>query len=201
MDQNAYLEHNASQKPSLQLRQVVVLVYIEKAFSEQEIDDLKKRLSKNGISLITRERSFMINASLDIFAPVIEILLSPEILTSISVGILGSAIYDVLKGTIVKVFSMCKRKKISKVQPHHKITEQLPNVQLKIGSASLFFPLELEEEEFKYVVDSFFELSQNQLSDERSISFLDKDQLVTKTENQLIQEMIDKKNKEGDKSV
>ncbi len=191
------MECNASQEPTLQLGQVVALVYIEKAFSGQEIDDLKKELSKNGISLITRERSSMINASLDIFVPVIEILLSPEILGSIALGILGNALYDLLKGTIVKIFSMCKKKKISKIQAHHIITEQLPNVQLRIGGNSLIFPLQVDEEEFKYVVDRFFEISQHQVSDERSFTFLENGQLVTKTESQIIQEEIEKNQKKG----
>ena len=79
------------------------ILYAKNTFEQCELDEATTELEKYGLKLIAHERSLNINASIDFFVPFLQILVSPEIVSAFSQGLLNSATYDGIKALFKRI--------------------------------------------------------------------------------------------------
>lgn len=165
------------------------ILYIKNTFEPYELDAIITELKPYGLKLIARERSPYINASIDFFVPFLQILVSPEIVSVLSQGLLTNAIYDGIKVLFNHIYRKFHAKPVSKVQGG-KIIKESANIHFVVGNNHIVLPVDIDIEKFEYVVDQFMIMASRQAPDKTIYTFYSEkeDVILSKTEMEIIQE-------------
>lgn len=159
---------------------------IEKAESEMKTYDLKLKIYQDP------EYRFC-NASIDLFVPIMQILLSPEFLFALGQGIVTNAAYDGVKHLLNSVRKMFCKHNVYKIESNSIRTEEA-NIQFIIGDKHLILPVDVDDNKFEYAVDAFMAKAFEADNCEPTYVFYQDDngELKEKTESEIIREEIEK---------
>ncbi len=69
------------------------IIYSKGSFKDSELEALANEFAAYGLRLAAEERSPFINAAVDFFIPFLQIMLSPEMVSALSQGLLSCATY------------------------------------------------------------------------------------------------------------
>ena len=160
------------------------IVYIKNTFEPCELNEVTTELEEYGLKLMTHEKSPYINASIDFFVPFLQILVSPEIVSAFSQGLLNSATYDGIKALFKRIYRKFHAKSVSKIQ-NGNIIEESANIHFVVGNNHI-------------VVDRFMLAATQCMPIEPTYTFYSEkdDAVLSKTETEIIQEEYEKQQKE-----
>ena len=169
------------------------IIYIKNTFEQCELDEATTELEKYGLKLIAHERSPYINASIDFFFPFLQILVSPEIVSAFSQGLLTNAMYEGIKALLKRIYRKFHEKPVSKIQGG-KIIQESANIHFVVGNNHIVLPVDVDMDKFEYVVDQFMLVTTQHIPTKTTYTFYsDKDNVVlSKTEIEIIQEEYEK---------
>lgn len=173
------------------------ILYAKNTFEQCELDEATTELEKYGLKLIAHERSLNINASIDFFVPFLQVLVSPEIVSAFSQGLLNSATYDGIKALFKRIYRKFHAKSVSKIQ-NGNIIEESANIHFVVGNNHIVLPTDVDKEKFEYVVDRFMLAATQCMPIEPTYTFYSEkdDAVLSKTETEIIQEEYEKQQKE-----
>lgn len=177
------------------------IIYYEKSFDPSELIEIEEDLSKCGLKFSPHERSPYINASIDFFVPLVQILLSPDMVNAVCQGLLTNATWGAIKALLIHIFRKFRNKPVFKLQGGN-VTEEIPNIHFVIGNNVLALPMNVDEEKFKYVVDKFMDISASSVPEKVTYTLYSDEEnaVMQKTEDDIIQEeykkWLEKKNLE-----
>lgn len=159
---------------------------IEKAESEMETYDLDLKIYQDA------EHRFC-NASIDLFVPIMQILLSPDFLVALEQGIVTNAAYDGVKHLLNSVRKMFCKRNVYKIESNSVRTEE-PNIQFVIGDKHLILPVDVDDNKFEYAVDAFMDRAFEADNCEPTYVFYqdDESELKERTRSDIIREEIEK---------
>lgn len=114
-------------------------------------------------------------------------LLSPEMVSALSQGLLSSATYDAIKMLLAFIRNKFYHHPICKIQGG-KVTEETANIHFVVGNNLLVLPIDIDDEKYQYTVDKFMELAASTLPERPIYSFYSEemDQFVQKTQEEII---------------
>ena len=167
----------------------IAIIYMEGSFETDELSLLDEMIAKYELTLHVHQKSRFVNASIDLFVPFIQVLLSPDILSEIYRNAVSTGTYDALKSILGFIWAKFHKKPFYKVRPG-KVTEETPNIQFTLGNNSLVLPVNVDNEKFQYAVDRFMELASQSMPNEVTYSIYceEDDTLQSKTESEIIAE-------------
>ena len=173
------------------------IVYIKNTFEPCELNEVTTELEEYGLKLMTHEKLPYINASIDFFVPFLQILVSPEIVSAFSQGLLNSATYDGIKALLKRIYRKFHAKSVSKIQ-NGNIIEESTNIHFVVGNNHIVLPIDVDKEKFEYVVDQFMLATARCTHIEPTYTFYSEkdDAVLSKTETEIIQEEYEKQQKE-----
>lgn len=163
------------------------IIYCKDSFTDSELKTLVNELMAHGLRLAAKERSPYINASIDFFIPFLQIILSPEMVSALSQGLLTSAAYDAIKILLVFIRKKFHNHPICKIQGGQ-VTEETANIHFVVGNNKLILPVDVDDKKYQYAVDKFMEFAANTRPEKTIYSFYseERDQIVLKTEEEII---------------
>lgn len=169
------------------------IVYYKNSFEAFELAEIENEMAGYGIKLMAHERSPHINASIDFFVPFLQILISPDMVLALSRGLLTNAAYDGIKVLLKRIYSKFHNKPVLKIQGGS-ITEETANIHFVIGHNHLVLPVDIDRGKFEYVVDRFMDIAAAPALVEATYTFFSEkdDQILVKTENEIIREEYEK---------
>ncbi|MBD5160790.1 MAG: hypothetical protein HDT14_01965 [Oscillibacter sp.] len=174
------------------------IIYLKDSFNDSELETLVNELAAHNLRLAAKERSPYINASIDIFVPFLQIMLSPEMVAALSQGLLTNATYDAIKMLLAFVRKKFHHHPICIIQSG-KVTEETANIHFVVGNNLLILPIDVDDKKYQYTVDRFLELSASTSPEKTIYSFYseEKDQIIRKTEEEIIREEYEKWKKDN----
>ena len=108
----------------------------------------------------------------DLFAN-ITVLLPPDLLQQICIGILTNTSYDCLKNFLINFWKVAKTKLLTKVRGEI-VTENVPPIiHVQAGKLKVVIPTNLEDNKFEYFVDRMFECITPETITEDKYAFYD----------------------------
>ena len=179
----------------------IAIVYCKNSLNREELISIENELAKCDMMLVANERSPYINASIDFFVPLVQILLSPDMVNAVCQGLLTNAAWDAIKAVLIHIFRKFRNKPVFKLQGEN-VTEEIPNIHFVIGNNVLALPMNVDEEKFKYAVDKFMDISASSTPEKVTYTFYSDEEnaVMQKTEDDIIQEeykkWLEKKNLE-----
>lgn len=178
----------------------VLIEYQEDFMETKELDAIQNELQKTEVSLISQPRHRITWASIDLFVPVIQIMLSPDLVRAITSGLLSNAIYDSIRWTISSLYQKFHNNKAYKIQSGE-IKESFANIHFVVGKNVMILPIDVEKDRFEYAVDKFFELSEHASNEEVRFVRITDDQMGLKvqTEDEIIFEEYQKQQEQQSK--
>lgn len=174
------------------------IIYFKDSFSDSELKTLINELAAYDLRLAAKERSPYINASVDVFVPFLQIMLSPEMVSALSQGLLTNATYDAIKMLLVLIRKKFYHRPIHVIQGG-KVTEETANIHFVVGKNMLILPVDVDDKKYQYAVDKFMELAASTLPEKPIYSFYsaENDQIVQKTEEEIIKSAYEQWKKEN----
>jgi hypothetical protein len=172
--------------------------YLEGSFSESELNELKEILESSQFSLTTSSHEPINIGGIEELFPQIKMLVSPDIVNAIILGLVTSGAYDTLKTTLMFIYHKIRAKQFWKISPSKKM-KSIPTVHFIMDSTHVILPMELDNEKFEYFVDSFFEsLDKKELSTCRYIRYAeDTRELEYLSESQMAEKLFKEENAES----
>ena len=163
------------------------IIYGKGSFKDSELEALANEFAAYGLRLAAKERSPFINAAVDFFIPFLQIMLSPEMVSALSQGLLSCATYDAIKMLLASIRNKFYHHPICKIQGG-KITEVTANIHFVVGNNLLVLPIDIDDKKYQYTVDKFMELAASTLPERPIYSFYSEemDQFLQKTQEEII---------------
>ena len=163
------------------------IIYGKGSFKDSELEALANEFAAYGLRLAAEERSPFINAAVDFFIPFLQIMLSPEMVSALSQGLLSCATYDAIKMLLASIRNKFYHHPICKIQGG-KVTEETANIHFVVGNNLLVLPIDIDDEKYQYTVDKFMELAASTLPERPIYSFYSEemDQFLQKTQEEII---------------
>lgn len=141
----------------VKLKKTIAIDYLENAFEKEEFVEIERTLQSIDCSLVTHSHPNRYIASFEELFANISILLSPDIVQAICLGLATNGVYDTLKATIMFVYEKLKVKKFTKIQGGKIDNNAIPNIHLILGKAHIILPMAIDVDKFKYFVDKVFD--------------------------------------------
>ena len=163
------------------------IIYGKGSFKDSELEALANEFAAYGLRLAAEERSPFINAAVDFFIPFLQIMLSPEMVSALSQGLLSCATYDAIKMLLASIRNKFYHHPICKIQGG-KITKVTANIHFVVGNNLLVLPIDIDDKKYQYTVDKFMELAASTQPQKPTYSFYSEemDQFLQKTQEEII---------------
>lgn len=135
---------------------VILINCLEGLISAEAIRDVQSNINDSGLKIEYEFHKPQIIAGVDELFAQVMVYLSPEVFSSIALGVVSSGLYDGLKTLLFFLHEQLKNKKITKIQ-NRKTTSIEPNVFLFVRDLRISIPIGIDDEKFKHLVDRVFE--------------------------------------------
>ncbi|MGL5242803.1 MAG: hypothetical protein ACRC85_18730 [Kluyvera ascorbata] len=180
--------------------------YYSFLLDEQTVKEITRELEKNSINLITYDKSNVLQMSMDEIISQLLIHIPPEIVNSLTVGLITNTAYDAIKNSIKLVLRDLKGKFYKKINSNGKTEEKKANlgIQFKKNNNSFYLNLspDLSIELQDKCIEKAFELMAEQENDTDINNLLDSEVIIGTFNNTTLQwerktlhDIIKKKNK------
>ena len=158
--------------------------YYSFLLDEHIIKEISRDLEKHSINLIRYDKSNTPQMSLDEIISQSLIYIPPEIINSLSLGLITNAAYDAIKNSIKLVLHTIKGKVYKKINANGKIEEKNADlgIQFKKNNDSFYLnlPSDLSIELQDKCIEKAFELMTYPEKDDDSANFLNTDIIIGK---------------------
>ena len=174
------------------------LVFYKGLFSDEEIKEIKSQFDTNYLCFDAREKNVTVQASLDFFVPVAQIILSPDFLQQIAFGVISSFVYDLAKTCFLRIWSSITAKRPKKIIGK-KITDYENCIHLCGNGFSAVFPQTTDEKIVLDYINRSFEYLSHNTTVQREFLVLDNDRKIQRYTEQDIIEMALREQRKGGK--
>ena len=178
------------------------IIYGEKTFATNELNELRESLKVYGVELLSQETSPYTNACLDLLSPLVLFATDPNFIQTLISNVVSSGGYDAIKLVAKFLYSKFHNRHMTKIQGG-KITEETANVQLAIGNNRMVLPVDIDQDKYEYAVDKFFEtvkfLEEEKTQEQVYYMYSESgERLIAKTERQIIAEAYERQRRRED---
>jgi len=134
--------------------------YISGVVDKAVLDQIASRLSEQDISFKSFDMSGQPQASINDLLSSFALFLSSDITNAYMLGLLTNATYDVLRNSLLGLWTSIKGKKVTQVTAH--CSKKVPvslDINMTVGNDSLTFKLDgdVSEEVQRVLIDSIFD--------------------------------------------
>lgn len=169
----------------------VVMIFNNDVVDEKEYYEIVSEVLTQDSTVQVLHQNRLSWASLDIFVPNIEVILSPENLQGLYYNLLS----DVLSAAIITAVSVIWNhfhKKATAKKNAVGIEEVNPNIQLIAGNHRLILPVNIDLEKYQYAVNQFIMTEASKQSEELCVSYYIEEihDIETRTEQQIIDKAV-----------
>ena len=167
----------------------VGVVYRLSVLQDEEIADLKEQFNASGISFDASENDSMVVASLSFFVPLVEIILSPEFLQQVAIGILSSMAYEGMKLGVLKIWRDVTAKRAN-TRKNHQHPEEGSRIHFVGNGFSAVFPDTTDERIVCRFIDKAFDyLSHNNTNTKEYLVFENRE-ICRYTEREMVEKAM-----------